>query len=87
MEMPRFGWSELVIRKLEAIAKGIGICNSMLVKRFRNRAIEGHWYPIVSIDCHKDVMTSMIVLRQEYALFFGPFDVRKPCQGMDHLRD
>ena len=37
----------------------------MLVKHFRNRAIMGYWYPIVSIDFHEHDMISMMVLRQE----------------------
>ena len=48
----------------------------------------GHMYPIVSIDCHEHVMTSMMGLRHGYSLIcFGPSDARKPCQGMDHPRD
>jgi len=44
----------------------------------------GHWYPIVSIDFHGHVMTDMMVLRQGYALLFGPSDVRKPYREMDY---
>ena len=43
------------------------------------------WYPIVYIDFLEHVMNDMMVLRKEYALVFGPSDVMKPCQGMDHL--
>ena len=56
--------------------------SSMLVKHFKSRAIMGHWYPIISNDCHEHAMTSMMVLRQVYALVVWPYDVRKPCQGM-----
>ena len=59
----------------------------MLGEHFRNRAIVGHWYPIVSIDFHEHVMTSMMVLREGYTLVFGPFNARKPYQGMDCTRD
>jgi len=57
----------------------------MLVKHFRNRAIVGHWYPIVSIDFHDHVMTSMMIFRQGYALVFVSFDARKLFQEMDCL--
>lgn len=30
----------------------------------------GHWYLIVSIDFHENVVTNMIILRQGYALGF-----------------
>ena len=65
--------------------KGIETYNNMLVKHFRSRAIVGHWYPIVSIDFHEHAMTGMMVLRQGYALVFGSFYARDPCQGMDRL--
>ena len=55
----------------------------MLVNHFTNRAIVGHWCPIVSIDFHEHAMTGMMVLRQGYALVFVSSDARKPFQGMD----
>jgi len=66
-----------------ATTKGIGTCNNMLVEHFRSRAIVGNWYPIVSIVFHEHAMTSMMVLRQGYALVFVYSDSRKPFQGMD----
>jgi len=45
----------------------------------------GHWYPIVSIGYREHAMTSMMVLRQVYALVFVSSNVRKHCKGMDHL--
>lgn len=68
---------------LVVTTKGIGTCNSMMVKDFRSMAIMGHWYPIVCIDFHGHVMTGMMFLRQGYALVFGPFDASKHFQGMD----
>ena len=44
----------------------------------------GHWYPIVFFDFREHAMTGMMVLNQGYALVFGSFVMRKPCQGMDH---
>ena len=38
------------------------------------------------IDFHEHAMTGMMVLRQVYVLVFGPFNARKPYQGMDHSR-
>ena len=58
----------------------------MLLEYFRSWAIVGHWYPIMSIDFHEHAMTSMMVLRQVYALGFLSSDARKPCQGMDYPR-
>jgi len=46
-------------------------------KAFKGKAIVGHWYPIVSINFHEHAMNTMMVLRQGYALVFGPFDARK----------
>ena len=71
------------LQELVAVEKGIGTGNNMLVKHFRSRAIVGHWYPIMSIDFHEHAMTSMMVLRQGYALVFVSSDARKTCQGMD----
>jgi len=47
----------------------------------------GQWYPVASIDWHGNGMTSMMILRQRYTLVFAPSNARKPCQGMDCLRD
>jgi len=63
--------------------KVIGTISIMLVKHFKSRVVVGHWYPIVSIDFHEHAMPSIMVLRQGYALVFGPFDARKHFQGMD----
>jgi len=52
-------------------------------KALQEQAIVGHWYPIVSIDCHEHAMIGMVVFRQLYALVFESFDARKPCQVMD----
>ena len=46
----------------------------------------GHWYLFVFIDFHEHAMINMMVLREQYALVFGPFDVRKPFQGRGHPR-
>lgn len=63
--------------------KEIRTCSSMLVEDFRSKAIVGHWYPIVSIDFHENVITDMMVLRHGYALFFVSYNARNPYQGMD----
>lgn len=57
----------------------------MLVKHFRNKAIVGRSYPIVSIDSHDHVMTNMMVLRQGYALVVVSSNARKPFQGMVYV--
>ena len=72
------------LQESAATTKIIGTCSIMLVNHFRNRAIMGHWYPIVSIVFHEHVMTGMMVMRQGYFLVSVTFDVRNPCQGMDH---
>ena len=54
--------------EIAATEKEIGTCNNMVVKHFKSRAIVGDWYPIVSIDFHEHVMTSMMVVRRVYAL-------------------
>ena len=76
------GWSKLT-QELVVAVKKIGVGSSMLVKHFRSRVIVGHWYPIVSIDCYEHSIIGMMVLGYGYSLVFGPFDVRKPCRGMD----
>ena len=45
----------------------------MLVKNFRSRAIVGHWYPIVFIDCHENAMNGMMVEAGICLVFFYIF--------------